>query len=108
VSERQDMGASAEADRATRPTDQAAARLGDTASVPSAAGLRFCKDCKHCSGARPLVEYCYHPASYQGGDFDLISGRDGRRFKECHVMRREACGRAATMFEPLTYVRTGA
>jgi len=35
-----DIGASAEADRATRPSDQAPAGLGDPASVPSAIGLR--------------------------------------------------------------------
>lgn len=47
-------GASADADRATRPTDQAATRLGDSASVPSAARALLAKVLDYYEGREPF------------------------------------------------------
>lgn len=74
------------------------------ASIPDATGLRFCRDCAYID-AGPIgkvgAPFCHHPQAYQGGDFDLVTGHDGREFVGCAAMRLTMpgrCGREGELF----------
>lgn len=93
-------------DRAVAATPSSPAVSPVPASIPSASGLRFCRDCVHleralCGGSLIGGPRCLHPKSYEGGDFDLVTGRDGRRFRAAEFMRSAIgkCGKSAKLFQ---------
>ena len=75
--------------------------LSDIHAHPNA---KFCRDCAHC-GRTSVVgsasgPRCEAPEAYDGGDWDLVSGVDGRHWKSCKEMRLSCapCGPDAKLF----------